>query len=93
MDDCFDTIDEPLYGFRTKVTSEKTCGVFGTSCDITKAIKESILQERQTGGEFRSLAPKDCAESWRCYMLNPLRNKTSSNIKVHRKNTSCNQKF
>ena len=60
MDDCFDTIDEPLYGFRTKVTSEKTCGVFGTNCDITKAIKESILQERQTGEEFRSLAPKDC---------------------------------
>ena len=60
MDDCFDTIDEPLYGFRTKVTSEKTCRVFGTSCDITKAIKESILQERQTGEEFQSDAPKDC---------------------------------
>ena len=60
MDDCFDMMDEPLYGFRTKVTSEKTCGVFGTICDISKAVKESILQERQTGEEFRSDAPKDC---------------------------------
>ena len=60
MDDCFDTMDEPLYGFRTKVTSEKTCGAFGTNCDIAKAVKESILQERQTGEEFRSDAPKDC---------------------------------
>ena len=60
MDDCFDTMDEPLYGFRTKVTSEKTCGAFGTNCDLSKAVKESILQERQTGEEFRSDAPKDC---------------------------------
>ena len=60
MDDCFDMMDEPLYGFRTKVTSKKTCGAFGTNCDISKAVKESILQERQTGEEFRSLAPKDC---------------------------------
>ena len=60
MDDCFDMMDEPLYGFRTKVTSEKTCGVFGTICDISKAVNGSILQERQTGEEFRSDAPKDC---------------------------------
>ena len=60
MDDCFDFMDEPSYGFRTKVTSEKTCRAFGTDCDISKALKESFLQERQTGEEFRSLAPKDC---------------------------------
>ena len=60
MDDCFDMMDEPLYGFRTKVTSEKICGAVGTNCDFTKTIKESILQERQTGEEFQSDAPKDC---------------------------------
>ena len=59
MDDCFDTMAEPLYGFRTKVTSEKTCGAL-TNCDVSKAVKGSILQERQTGEEFRSDAPKDC---------------------------------
>ena len=60
MDDCFDMMDEPLYGFGTKVTSEKTCGAFGTTCDISKVVKERILQERQTGEEFRSNAPLDC---------------------------------
>ena len=60
MDDCFDTMDEPLYGFRTKITSKKTCGAFGTNCDVSKAVKESILQERQTGEEFRSDAQLDC---------------------------------
>merc|ERR1719189_2156402 len=32
MDDCFDWMQEPLYGFRTKITFEKPCGNDGQDC-------------------------------------------------------------
>ena len=59
MDDCFDFMSEPLYGFRTKITSEKSCGTFGLACDNVDD-ETSIVQERQTGEGFRSTTPPEC---------------------------------
>ena len=61
LDDCFDTMSEPLYGFRTKISNEKNCEIEGVNCVVSKAKKnESNFQKRQTGEEFRSDAPPDC---------------------------------
>ena len=61
LDDCFDTISEPLYGFRTKISTEKNCEIEGVNCDVSTTKKnEKTFQKRQTGEEFRSDAPPDC---------------------------------
>ena len=61
LDDCFDTMSEPLYGFRTKISTEKNCEIEGANCDVSNATKnKSAFQKRQTGEEFRSDAPPDC---------------------------------
>ena len=61
LDDCFDAMSEPLYGFRTKISTEKNCEIKGVNCDIPNATKnKSAFQKRQTGEEFRSDAPLDC---------------------------------
>ena len=48
-------MSEPLYGFRTKVTFEKSCGTFGLACQ-----DKNEFESRQTNEEFRSDAPPDC---------------------------------
>ena len=58
MDDCFEFMSEPLYGFRTKITSVKSCGTFGLACNNVD--ETSIVQERQTGEGFRTNDPPDC---------------------------------
>ena len=58
MDDCFEFMSEPLYGFRTKITSEKSCGTFGLACNNVD--ETSIVQKRQSRKPFRSATPPDC---------------------------------
>jgi hypothetical protein len=36
MDDCFDFIEEPLYGFRVYVTQEIQCSELGPDCGLNK---------------------------------------------------------
>ena len=59
MDDCFDWMGEPLYGFRTKITFEKSCGDTKLECNNFSQENDNF-QRRQTGEEFRSEAPPDC---------------------------------
>ena len=47
MDDCFEAMSEPLYGFRTKITFEKSCGTFGLACNNFSQDK-SGFESRQT---------------------------------------------
>ena len=56
MDDCFDFIDEPLYGFRTLLTTQKFCFENDTECFQTQSIR---FQDRQTQ-DFFSEAQPDC---------------------------------
>ena len=58
MDDCFDFMQEPLYGFRTQIMTRKSCGNFGISCNIFN--RRSGNTERQSGNDFSSEAPTDC---------------------------------
>jgi hypothetical protein len=61
LDDCFDTMNEPLYSFWTKINTEKNCEIEGVNCDVSNATKnKSAFQKRQTGEEFCSDAPPDC---------------------------------
>ena len=58
LDDCFDFIDEPLYGFRTLVSTEKFC--LGNDLNCLQTSSSTIgIQSRQTE-EFVSEAPADC---------------------------------
>ena len=59
MDDCFEAMSEPLYGFRTKITFEKSCGTLGLACNNFSQDKNEF-KSRQTNEEFRSDAPPDC---------------------------------
>ena len=36
MDDCFDFIEEPLYGFRVNVTQEIQCSELGPDCGLNE---------------------------------------------------------
>ena len=54
MDDCFDWMSEPLYGFRTQITTEEPC--FDYACDRVV----NTLKRRQSGYEFSSEAPHHC---------------------------------
>ena len=56
MDDCFDFMEEPLYGFRTLLSTEKYC--FGNDLNCLQS-PSSRFQERQTQ-EFESESPPDC---------------------------------
>ena len=56
MDDCFDFMEEPLYGFRTLLSTEKYC--LGNDLNCLQS-PSSRFQERQTE-EFESEAPADC---------------------------------
>ena len=62
FDDCFDFIDEPLYGFRVNISMEFPCPGEGANCDIQNLLRRSDtqFQVRQTGENFRSDAPPDC---------------------------------
>ena len=67
MDDCFDFMEEPLYGFRVNVTQEIECSQLGPDCGmpsnstvIDNLIDNQFAESRQTGEEFSSEAPPDC---------------------------------
>ena len=62
FDDCFDFIDEPLYGFRVNVSMEFPCAELGGDCDIQNLLRRADAQfaVRQTGENFASDAPPDC---------------------------------
>jgi len=67
MDDCFDFMEEPLYGFRVNVTQEIECSRLGPDCGmpsnstvIDNLIDNQFAESRQTGEEFSSEAPPDC---------------------------------
>ena len=67
LDDCFDYIEEPSYGFRVNITQEIPCSELGEDCgmnstktDIStshKSLKQ--FKVRQTWEEFASDAPLD----------------------------------
>ena len=52
MDDCFEFMSEPTYGFSTQITFE----CLGSACDSFV----DPIQKRQSGDEFASEAPPDC---------------------------------
>ena len=56
MDDCFEFMEEPLYGFRTLLSTEKYC--LGNDLNCLQS-PSSRFQERQTE-DFESEAPADC---------------------------------
>ena len=67
MDDCFDFMEEPLYGFRVNVTQEIECSQLGPDCGMPSnlTVRENlrdnqIAESRQTGEAFSSEAPPDC---------------------------------
>ena len=67
MDDCFDFMEEPLYGFRVNVTQEIECSQLGSECGmpsnmtvIENLVENQIAESRQTGEAFSSEAPPDC---------------------------------
>ena len=67
MNDCFDFMEEPLYGFRVNVTQEIECSQLGPDCGmpsnstvIDNLIDDQFAESRQTGEEFSSEAPPDC---------------------------------
>ena len=64
IDDCFEGMSEPLYGFRTKITFEKACGSFGIACNNSE--DKNRFQKRQTGEKFKSDAPLDCRTINQC---------------------------
>ena len=55
MDDCFDFMSQPLYGFRTEINFNQTC-----SDNVCATNLNTILESRQSGDEFASEAPPDC---------------------------------
>ena len=67
MDDCFDFMEEPLYGFRVSVTQEIECSQLGPDCGIPSnstvidnLLNNQFAESRQTGEDFSSEAPPDC---------------------------------
>jgi len=70
--DCFGDVEEPLYGFRTRVTlAENSPCTLGVTCRGVPGLDASFdgengldradeAVERQTGEEFFSEAPSDC---------------------------------
>ena len=65
MDDCFDFMEEPLYGFRVSVTQEIECSQLGSDCGMpsNSTVIDNLLEfaeSRQTGEAFSSEAPPDC---------------------------------
>jgi hypothetical protein len=76
LDDCFDDVSEPLYGFRVQVMlkEDEPC-VLNETCltsdgqlptNVTLSSQEddsSSFHSRQTGEEFSSDAPPDCRTS------------------------------
>ena len=65
MDDCFDFMEEPLYGFRVNVTQEIECSQLGPDCGMPSNLTvrdnlHQIAESRQTGEAFSSEAPPDC---------------------------------
>ena len=67
MDDCFDFMEEPLYGFRVNITQEIECSQLGPNCGmpsnttvIDNLVDDQFAKSRQTGEEFSSAAPPDC---------------------------------
>ena len=67
MDDCFEFINEPLFGFRVNITQERQCSELGPDCGMNSTktnlqiyALRKYFQERQTGEGFRSEAPPDC---------------------------------
>ena len=67
MDDCFDFMEEPLYGFRVNITQEIECSKLGSECGmpsnmtvIENLVENQIAESRQTGEAFSSEAPPDC---------------------------------
>ena len=67
MDDCFDFMEEPLYGFRVNVTQEIECSQLGSDCGmpsnltvIANLVDNQFAEARQTGEAFSSEAPPDC---------------------------------
>ncbi len=62
-DDCFDDIDEPLYGWRVRVTlKENEPCVLNSTCIVStsNSFATNFPTERQTGESFTSAAPPDC---------------------------------
>ena len=67
MDDCFDFMEEPLYGFRVNVTQEIECSQLGPDCGMPSNLTvrnnlsvNQFAESRQTGEAFSSEAPPDC---------------------------------
>merc|ERR1712203_72067 len=61
MDDCFDFMEEPLYGFRVNVTQEIECSQLGSDCGMpSNSTVIDNAESRQTGEDFSSDAPPDC---------------------------------
>ena len=60
MDDCFDFMSEPLYGFRTLLSTQKFC--FGNDLDCLQSPSTRNFQKRQTE-DFESESPPDCRVS------------------------------
>ena len=61
MDDCFDFMEEPLYGFRVNVTQEIECSLLGPDCGMpSNSTVIDNAESRQTGEDFSSEAPPDC---------------------------------
>ena len=56
MDDCFDFMSEPLYGFRTNITFQQKC--LDKECSVN--LETHIFQNRQTGEDFTSDGPPEC---------------------------------
>jgi len=62
LDDCFDFIGEPLYGFRTLLSTQKFCLGSDFNCLQTSSPRNPGFQSRQTE-EFSSEGPADCRVS------------------------------
>ena len=62
LDDCFDSIGEPLYGFRTLLSTQKFCLGSDFNCLQTSSPRNPGFQSRQTE-EFSSEGPADCRVS------------------------------
>jgi len=62
MNDCFEFMEEPLYGFRVKVTQEIECSKLGPNCGMpsNSTDKDNQFDVRQSGENFSSDAPPDC---------------------------------
>lgn len=72
MDDCFDFMGEPMYGFKVKINYQEICE--NGECKVDLAEQCNLVDDencvrrsasglnRQTGEEFASDGPPDCRE-------------------------------